>query len=163
MPLFNKILVAYDGSEFSDKAMEMAVELAKVMGLKEVILLHIVQEIPRTNTGFYIRVKSSKTGEEVALSVLLKEIYQEMKSKMLKRIEKKEIEIRDKGVKIKINPHIKVGLPVDQIVEFVDEENVDLIIMGSKGIPGISRLIKGLGSISRTVSEKVKCPVLIVR
>jgi nucleotide-binding universal stress UspA family protein len=35
--------------------------------------------------------------------------------------------------------------------------------MGSRGLKGISRFIRGLGSVSRNVSEKVKCTVTIVR
>ena len=56
-----------------------------------------------------------------------------------------------------------MGPPVDKIVEFADKHKVDLIVMGSRGLKGISRFIRGLGSVSRNVSEKVKCTVMIVK
>jgi nucleotide-binding universal stress UspA family protein len=58
---------------------------------------------------------------------------------------------------------VLVGPPVDKIVEFVDRHKVDLIVMGNRGLRGISRFVRGLGSVSRNVSEKVKCTVMIVK
>jgi nucleotide-binding universal stress UspA family protein len=64
---------------------------------------------------------------------------------------------------VKIRTVVLVGRPEDKIVEFANRQNVDLIVMGSRGLKGISRFIRGLGSVSRNVSEKVKCTVMIVR
>ena len=64
---------------------------------------------------------------------------------------------------MKIRTVVLVGRPEDKIVEFANRQNVDLIVMGSRGLKGISRFIRGLGSVSRNVSEKVKCTVMIVR
>lgn len=43
---FDRILVPYDGSKQSDKALEHAASLARLVGSKELVLLHVVQEIP---------------------------------------------------------------------------------------------------------------------
>ena len=49
----------------------------------------------------------------------------------------------------------------DNIISFADKENANIIVIGNIGLGGISK-IKTLGSISRNVSEKANCPVLIV-
>jgi nucleotide-binding universal stress UspA family protein len=56
---------------------------------------------------------------------------------------------------------VAVGYPADKIIEVADSEKVDLIVMGNVGRTGLSRLM-ALGSVSRTVSEKARCPVMIV-
>ncbi|HEY7108247.1 MAG TPA: universal stress protein [Nitrososphaeraceae archaeon] len=53
------------------------------------------------------------------------------------------------------------GNIVKQILDIAARENVDLVVLGSAGLGGMSKL-KALGSVSRRVSERAKCPVLIV-
>lgn len=62
-----------------------------------------------------------------------------------------------------IEIYITIGSPIDKILEYTTNKKVDLIVIGSIGVTGISKFFKGLGSVSRNVSEKVSCPVLIVR
>jgi hypothetical protein len=45
-------------------------------------------------------------------------------------------------------------------MEFANRHNVDLIVMGSRGLKGISRFV--MGSVSRNVSERAKCTVMII-
>jgi nucleotide-binding universal stress UspA family protein len=61
-----------------------------------------------------------------------------------------------------IKAKVLIGYTADKIIEFANEEQVDLIIMGTTGLIGISR-IKALGSVARVVSEMAKCPVMLVR
>lgn len=49
----------------------------------------------------------------------------------------------------------------ETILEFAKKEKSDLIIIGSTGLGGFSK-IKALGSVSRMVSERAKCPVMII-
>jgi nucleotide-binding universal stress UspA family protein len=53
------------------------------------------------------------------------------------------------------------GSPVPELLQFADEHDVDLIVMGSHGRSGLSRLI--LGSVAEGVMRKAKCPVLVVK
>jgi nucleotide-binding universal stress UspA family protein len=53
------------------------------------------------------------------------------------------------------------GYPSEKIVEFANKEKVDLIAIGNVGLSGLSK-VKALGSISRSVSERASCPVLLV-
>jgi nucleotide-binding universal stress UspA family protein len=90
----------------------------------------------------------------------LKELYQKMKSDASEMLNRKKQEFTDAGVN---NVHVKVsvGNPVKQILATAAAEKADLIVIGSIGLSGIARL-KTLGSVSRSVSERAPCPVMIV-
>jgi nucleotide-binding universal stress UspA family protein len=53
------------------------------------------------------------------------------------------------------------GGPIREIVDFAERENVDLIVMGSHGRTGISRLL--MGSVAEGVARRAPCPVMIVK
>jgi len=157
--LFQKILVPYDGSKFSDKALENAIGIARLSGSNtEVILLHITPHIPIPLT-FERPVYSAKTGKSIPLTQYIQELTEEMEenaSKMLEDVRKK---YTDK--EIKIENLLLHGYPPEKIIEFAKNEKVDLIVIGSVGLSGLSK-VKALGSVSRNVSERANCPVLIV-
>jgi nucleotide-binding universal stress UspA family protein len=54
-----------------------------------------------------------------------------------------------------------MGLPVAEIVKFADREHIDLIVVGSHGRTGFSRLL--MGSVAEGVVRTAKCPVLVVK
>jgi nucleotide-binding universal stress UspA family protein len=53
------------------------------------------------------------------------------------------------------------GSPVEEILRFVQREDIDLIVMSSHGRTGISRLL--MGSVAEAVMRKAPCPVLVVK
>jgi nucleotide-binding universal stress UspA family protein len=57
--------------------------------------------------------------------------------------------------------HYLRGSPVVEILNFAEDENIDLIVMASHGRTGLSRLL--MGSIAEGVMRKARCPVLIVK
>ena len=56
---------------------------------------------------------------------------------------------------------IKLGYPYEEIVDLAKEVKADSIVMGSRGISGITELL--LGSVSTKVSQHAEIPVLIVK
>jgi nucleotide-binding universal stress UspA family protein len=157
--VFNTILVPYDGSAMSDKALDKAVELANIIKESKIMIIHVVPEIP---TPIFSRViRSPKTGKVITFTEYIESLYQEMESKMRERLEERKEKYNKYGFPIEI--YITTGIPTDKIIEYATEKKVDLIVIGSIGITRISKFFKGLGSVSRNVSEKVSCPVLIVR
>jgi nucleotide-binding universal stress UspA family protein len=156
---FQKILVPYDGSKFSDKALENAIGIAKMSGQStQLILLHITPHIPIPLT-FERPVYSAKTGKSIPLTQYIQELTEEMEenaSKMLEEVRKK---YTDK--EIEIENVLLHGYPPEKIIEFANNEKIDLIVIGSIGLSGLSK-VKALGSVSRSVSERASCPVLIV-
>jgi universal stress protein A len=57
--------------------------------------------------------------------------------------------------------HWQIGLPTEQILVFAEGVNADLIVIGSHGRTGLSRLITG--SVAEQVMRQAKCPVLVVK
>jgi universal stress protein A len=55
----------------------------------------------------------------------------------------------------------RTGIPASEIVQFADEEGIDLIVMGTHGRTGFTHLL--LGSNAETVVKTAHCPVLTVR
>ena len=156
---FQKILVPYDGSTSADKALENAIGIAKLTGANtQIILLHVTPHIPIPLT-FERPVYSAKTGKSIPLTQYIQELSEEMEknaSNMLEG-EKRKYAHHD----IKIETISLNGYPSEKIIEFANSEKVDLIVIGNVGLSGLSK-VKALGSVSRNVSERASCPVLIV-
>jgi nucleotide-binding universal stress UspA family protein len=102
------------------------------------------------------------------------EVYEDMKNESLKMLDdtKKRIESsipvnnnnkKDRTiVSISVNPQVVIGNPAEVIIDVANnKEKVDLIIMGSTSLKGISK-VRVLGSVSRAVSENANCPVMLV-
>jgi nucleotide-binding universal stress UspA family protein len=156
--MYSKILVPYDGSKYAEKALNKAVNLAKLIRGSEIIILNVIEEILTPPVVFPSSVRHYKTGDVTTLSTYFRDLQTDMRYKMINTLEK----IKQKyDNTVKIRKEVLVGPPADKIVEFANKQNVDLIVMGSRGVKGISRWL--MGSVSRNVSERAKCTVMIVR
>lgn len=156
--IYSKILVPYDGSKHAKKALNKAVNLANLIKGSEIIILNVIEEILTPPSVFPTRIRHFKTGEDTTLSTYFRDLQTDMRYKMINTLEKIKQKYENS---VKIRTVVLVGSAKDKIVEYANRQNVDLIVMGSKGLKGISRLL--MGSVSRHVSEKVKCSVMIVR
>ncbi|MGC9130806.1 MAG: universal stress protein [Pyrobaculum sp.] len=56
---------------------------------------------------------------------------------------------------------VRSGTPADEILNYAEEKEVDLIVMGSRGLSALQRLV--LGSVSQAVVSRARVPVLVVR
>ena len=134
---FKVILVPHDGSVMSDKALDKAVEIAK-LAQSQIIIIHVIPEIP---TPIFSKViRSPNTGEVITFSEYLLSLYQEMESQMRVKLEDKKKKYNLDDILIEI--FITVGSPSDKILEYASEKNVDLIVIGSIGVTGISKFFK---------------------
>jgi nucleotide-binding universal stress UspA family protein len=151
--------VPYDGSRFVDKALENAIGIAKLSGAEtQIILLHVTPHIPIPLT-FERPVYSAKTGKSIPLTQYIQELSEEMEENASKMLEEKRRKFTHYN--IKIEAILLGGYPAEKIIEFANNEKVDLIVIGSVGLSGLSK-VKAMGSVSRNVSERASCPVLIV-
>lgn len=158
--MYRKIIVPYDGSEPSNKAVDHAVQIAKLTGLKsDVILLHVIEEFP---TCHFIErpARSIRTGEKITLSQYLLEVYELMRQSGREVLDKKKEEI-SKSSSFEVKTKVLAGHISNTIIDFAGKEKADLIVIGNVGRTGISK-IRTLGSVSRSVSERAPCPVMIV-
>ncbi len=143
--MFKKILVPTDGSEYSLKAEEQALFLAKLTGA-EVIALSVIEN------------------NFVNTLPLDNEVYD--LTKLLKQDSEKNIrEFEDLNEKehdgVKITPVIKEGSPAKEIIKTAQELDIDLIVIGSSGKSGFDRFL--MGSVADKVIKSAKCPVFLVR
>ncbi|CAN5856666.1 hypothetical protein BH23THE1_BH23THE1_26960 [soil metagenome] len=88
-------------------------------------------------------------------------IYSEMEDDIKKVINEK-INTFESTEGVKLEYTILYGNPANEIVDYAKKNKVDLLIMGSNGLQGLDK-IKGLGSVSRKVSERISCPITIIR
>lgn len=162
-----RILVPYDSSEYSENALDYAVYLANTIfksnpkgQIIRIIILHVIQELPLTKSVLD-KMTSMYKDENPSLDKCITSIYQEIRNLIEEDIEKKKQKYRSiEG--ISIESIIIYGDPSNQIVKFANKNRVDMIVIGSNGLQGIAK-IKGLGSVSRKVSENVECPLVIIR
>jgi nucleotide-binding universal stress UspA family protein len=161
-----RILAPHDGSKQARKALKKAIELSKLVkaGLNnvEINMLYVVPEIyvPFRLFDRDINIKSIVTGDRLTTQQYLKEFYHEMKSKTKTMLETQKKE-QNGTSDIDVKTYVIYGHPSDKILEFAEKHHIDLIVMGSTGLSGFSKL-KALGSVARDVSERAKCPVMIV-
>jgi len=147
---YSNILVPYDGSTHSQKALKTAIEMAK--SFDSLIYLTNVIDVSTVNPPGQILSK----GNRKTLEQIKKSIKASTESHL------KEIEKNYKNSGIIIKGVVLEGDVTGKLLKFIQDNNIDLIIIGSKGRSGISKIMT-LGSTSRKISELAKCPVIIVR
>jgi nucleotide-binding universal stress UspA family protein len=151
--IFSKILVPVDGSINSMKAIDYAVNVADKYK-SEIIALHVLY----SQTGFAFHKETvAGTITSSSLNDLNLEAKQEAE-KWFKEINKRAEKM---NVQIKTEVVFTVISIVEGILTHAEKENIDLIIIGSKGKSGWKKLI--VGSVASGISTYAHCPILIVR
>jgi nucleotide-binding universal stress UspA family protein len=140
-----KILFATDFSEGSAVALPYAVDIAKQYGAK-LYLVHVVYDITKA-TGWYIP------------HVAIGEIYDEIEKSARAEIGKIDTD-EMKGFK-DVEHVILKGTPYEEIIKFAEDNEVDLIVLGTHGRKGIDRVL--FGSTAEQILRNAPCPVLSVR
>ncbi len=146
-----RLLVPFDGSVPSKKALNEALNLAQITD-SEILVLSVVPEI---NIPFpsddVLRKDPAKS----------KDIQEEIERNYAETLSQAAEDLTNKYPEQKIETKLGRGSPSKSIVDFAKKGEFDLIVMGSKGLGGISGLI--LGSTSRRVVDSCTIPVLIVK
>ena len=151
--ILTRILVPYDGSKYSVKALTRAMELSHNLD-SEIFLFSVVYVDYIAPPGI---LGLTRTRSEKEAIKKWTESVRGNTEKMLKLAAKR---CEQKGVSVSYN--ITQGNVANEILSFAKKKRISLIIIGSQGLHGIGKL-KTLGSVSRKVSEQAKCPVLLVR
>ncbi|MDH3677043.1 MAG: universal stress protein [Nitrosopumilus sp.] len=152
--MLTKILVPYDGSKYSVKALTRATELAHNLD-SEILLISIVNMGYISPPGLLHSLIKSKE-EKIAIKKWSKSVRKETEKMMKNAVKKCEL----RGITASFR--IEEGDIASKILDFATKKKITLIIIGSHGLHGLGKL-KTLGSVSRKISENAKCPVLIVR
>ena len=148
--MIKKILVAIDGSETAEKALDFAVDLAGKYSA-EIALITVFDVISDSLIARGMVFAPKGTTKYIEQ---LKDIHQKILIEAVKKTKKLK-----RG--LKISKKLVTGRAADKIVETAKEENFDLIVIGSRGLGGIKEFF--LGSVSDRVADEAPCPVLIVK
>lgn len=164
MPVYNKILVPYDSSKPSEIALEHAITIAKMSAIYanttiNVIVLYVVKEIPVPATFGISLFKSKQTGDMITLEQYLKDTALEIKKDVENMLEE-NIEKYRNIENVSLDIQVLIGNPSEEIIKFANDKKIELIIMGTTGLGGLSKIVTG--SVAKNVSEEAKCPVMLV-
>lgn len=142
--MFQRILIPIDGSQLSLEAARRGVYIAKKLESKVVFLYVIDVRLIET---------SSLTGTDPSiLKARLRIAAERYLNEATKLAEEENITFQNR---------IREGLPAEDILKEIEDEGIDLVIMGSKGMSGAHRVI--IGSTAEEVVRWSPCPVLIVK
>lgn len=151
----SRILVPFDSTELSIKALNRASEIALNTNSK-LILLYVVDITclcPGGIKEYITDVVDFERARKHYIDVLEKGAEQMIKEK-LKELNRMGIDAKSL---------VRVGDPADEIADVARIEMVHEIIMGSSGSLKKRHERKGVGSISRWISEIANCPVILMR
>jgi nucleotide-binding universal stress UspA family protein len=137
--MISKILVGVDGSNHADKAFEYALDLAKKAGAS-LLIVHAFEEL--ANVGYSINKEIERNNKEMLQK------YQSRAKKELTHTHVDVVEAKGNDV-------------AEEILRTANQENIDTIVVGSRGISEAKEFL--LGSVSYKVSHYAKYPVIIVR
>jgi nucleotide-binding universal stress UspA family protein len=141
--MYRNILVAYDGSEPSKRALDAAMKLTATFGGKlRVIHVFSLSGIPFGEAFMPLPQNFTKELYRLAESV-----------------------VEDARKRTETLPYAEVqlvqGIPAMAILEFAEQAGSDLIVIGSRGLGGIREMV--LGSVSHNVVQNARIPVLVVK
>lgn len=140
--LYKKILIATDGSEPNKRSVSYGIELAKLSGAK-VNVVYVV------DTAAFASIPMD-AGWEMMYELLQKE-----------GVEVTQQIVDDaKALGIEIESSLLEGHPSHEIIEFAQNNDSDVIVMGTLGKGGLDRFL--LGSVAEKVTRNSKIPVLVV-
>lgn len=145
--MYKKILVPLDGSDFSEQVLTHVRAISLGCQVPAVVLLIVVKPIDNSEI-------IANMGDDWVLEITKRE-----QTTAEGYIRKVAGELAKDG--ISTQSMVLVGNPAHEILEYITNNQIDLVIMGTHGRSGPSRWV--LGSATDRVSKYSKAPVLIVR
>ena len=150
--MFRHILVPLDGSTHSQNALEKAADLALHYKAR-VSILHVITDVLRSRVPDELRDYATMEHVQVTENDMLLAVARKL-------VETAELQLRELGLS-DMTLSIDTGNVASKIVEFSQENDVDLIVMGRRGLGDLSGLL--LGSVSHKVCHLADCACLTVK
>ena len=146
-----KILVPTDGSDYSMRAAEYGISIAKMLNA-QIMVVYVIDKV------------AVEQIDEVALEQISKAVKRDNVERELKKDGQRYITYvlglaKKEGVKA--DSLLAKGIPFEQILHLAKELNIDLIVMGPYGRRGAERIL--IGSVAERVIEYSLCPVLVIK
>ena len=145
-----RILVADDQSKDAQAAMSLLLGIG-VPDQSDVFLLHVseLQTWPMFGTQ----------GRALRLQQQIDLLREQATQKALAHL--RTVQERFASAGLRVHPHVVHGLPVEEILSAVDRHDIDLAVLGSRGLSSVKRFL--LGSVSEHVLNNAPCSLLISR
>lgn len=144
--MYQKVLIPLDGSELAECALDHAKHLADHGSLKEIIVLNVVE------------FDSTKWDELKGIDAkLVKKTFVGLSKKYLANV-KSRIGVKALNVKTVVLTDLK---PAQAIINYAQDEDVDLIIIATHGYTGMKKLL--LGSVAYRVLHESPVPIILIR
>jgi nucleotide-binding universal stress UspA family protein len=137
-----KVLLPVDGSAQSERAVE---HVAETLAPETVVLLHVIDPV---EAGYSAAATMPGYSEEW---------YENRKAEAATLFEEATAALGDR----EIETVTEVGRPSRTIISYVEDNDVDQVVMGSHGRSGMTRIL--LGSVAESVVRRSPVPVTIVR
>ncbi|MEN6329824.1 MAG: universal stress protein [Methanobacteriaceae archaeon] len=131
--MFEKILVPTDGSEYAERAVDVALSLARELGAR-VVALHVLDE----------------------KLIMPFEVLEEEGQNILKGVRK-----RGEEMNVPVDEIILFGNPRHDMAKIATKSGVDLVIIGTHGRTGVEKLL--MGSVAENALKTVEVPVMLVK
>jgi nucleotide-binding universal stress UspA family protein len=142
-----QILLATDGSEESKVATEAAIELSRETGSE----VHVIYVLP---------TPAELIGHHSYSAEIRESLIGGAERDAEKFLKEQAEKINSDGGKV-AETHLRSGDPDKEILRAAESLGVGLIVMGSRGLGAISRML--IGSVSDSVVRHAHCPVLVMR
>lgn len=143
-----RVLVPVDDEEHARRACELAGELFPT---GQLVLLHVVNP------------SSAGHSSETPVPSVSEDWYERREAEAAALFDRLEDHLADRGNdgSPTVERHVTVNQPARGIVTYIEDEDIDHVVMGSHSRQGVSRLL--LGSVAETVTRRSPVPVTVVK
>jgi nucleotide-binding universal stress UspA family protein len=156
-PQIKKILYATDLSKNSAYAYQYAMSMAEKYGA-EIVILHVIEPIPAAARHYIkIYVEEAKWEEKIRYE---QEMAVEGIQKRLEEFCKQESQDAPQCLALVSTILVRPGHPVEEILKAADEQQCDMIVLGTHGKGFLRHTF--LGSVARSVLDRARKPVFII-
>ncbi|MFC7008139.1 universal stress protein [Halalkalicoccus salilacus] len=149
--MYERILVPTDGSEQSERAADHALEIARQFG-SAVHAIHVVDDRGPGRAAEAVSDLSPSSSERQAMNERREEAGNELTAAVTDRA-------REAG--LDAYGEVLHGEPADQITEYAQANDMDLIVLGARGRSAVGKFL--LGSVAGKVSRHATTPVMLIR
>jgi nucleotide-binding universal stress UspA family protein len=152
--MYSRVLVPLDGSELAQRAVPHAQALARAFGAT----VHLLQVVSR-----YVELETLRgAGEAIQAAEMSRDLGQRIVTNRIDSAGQylKQLAGRLEADGIRSETAVREGAAPEQIPEYAEEQNIDLIVMSTHGYGGIRRFL--IGSVTDRVIRSSNVPVLVI-
>ena len=146
--MFSRILIAIDGSDASMDAADYAISISEQYNAELLYALHVIHPADADLFG--------STGEMTTAAYNTIDMNKEAQ----KYLDKVKLKANEKNIQIKTEIIASINI-AGGIVDYAEENDINLIVIGTRGLSGFKKLL--LGSVATHVITYAHCPVLVVK